>query len=177
MKHNESFLTAEHLRSQLSYNSETGSFSWRNARAGNKIKSGDIAGFVRANGYREIGITIGGKCRHYSEHRLAWLYVYGIWPNHYIDHIDRNRSNNKISNLREATNAQNCLNRSKRKETLSRYVGVSWFNSIKKWRADIRVGGKLYYLGKFDTERDAAVAYNKYAIARDPSFNNLNIIE
>ena len=90
-------LTQEYLKSILDYDLDTGIFTWKINKA-KRTKIGDIAGWSY-NGYREIEIND----KKYKAHRLAWLYVYGEMPNKLIDHIDGNRSNNKISNLREAT--------------------------------------------------------------------------
>jgi HNH endonuclease len=88
-------LTAERLRERLHYDAETGVFTRRvgssNARAG------DVAGSVHSTGYVRISID-GGK---YTAHCLAWFYVHGVWPSDQIDHINRNRSDNRIANLRE----------------------------------------------------------------------------
>jgi hypothetical protein len=97
-------LTADRLRSLVSYDSETGVFTWRVSRRG--AKAGEIAGSVRADGRRLIRIDY----ERYLASRLAWLYVYGEWPSDLIDHIDRNHSNDAISNLRQATSQQNHWN-------------------------------------------------------------------
>jgi HNH endonuclease len=178
-KHNESLLTAEYLRSQFDYDPCTGIFRWSVSNS-NKIKVGDVAGNLNpANGYRYINTTINGKHCRFLAHRLAWLYVHGVWPKEQIDHIDRDNSNNRISNLREATFMENQYNKTKQrlvngKNPSSRFIGVGWCSVKKQWRSYIRVIKKMRHLGYFDTEEEAAIAYNKAALDRDPNFNNLN---
>jgi hypothetical protein len=88
-------LAAERLRERLRYDGGTGVFT-RRVGSGH-ARAGEIAGSVHSTGYVRIGID-GGK---YTAHRLAWLYVHGVWPSDQIDHINRNRSDNRIANLRE----------------------------------------------------------------------------
>jgi citrate synthase len=99
-----STLTQEYLKSILDYDLDTGIFTWKVSKA-NRTKVGDVAGWSY-NGYREIEINN----KAYKAHRLAWLYVYGEMPKNLVDHVDGNRSNNKISNLREATYQENSEN-------------------------------------------------------------------
>jgi hypothetical protein len=169
---NQSVLTAEHLRSVLIYDPETGEFYWREHRP-NRIMHKPL-GRNNGTGYLQIRIQIGGKCRHFLAHRLAWLYIYGVWPNSGIDHIDRNRQNNRISNLREVSVVQNNRNNSKRKNCTSKFLGVCWHKASKKWHAQINHLGKSRSIGTFDTEIEAAFAYNKAALERDPTHCSLN---
>lgn len=94
-----STLTAEQLRWLLHYDPETGVFT-RLIQLCNRVQVGDIAGFIKYNGYRVI--KVGDKPTPYFAHRLAWLYIHGEWPSKGIDHIDGDRANNRIANLREA---------------------------------------------------------------------------
>lgn len=174
-KYNESLLTAEYIRTQLLYDYETGEFHWIFKGMGRKRdkQAGTVKG---TTGYRRIGITINGKCRLFLAHRLAWLYVYGVWPKAQIDHIDRNRSNNRIANLREATYMENNRSFTKRCNCSSEFIGVNWCKRQKKWVARIRVNKNRKFIGLFASEEQAAIAYNKAALARDSAFHNLNKI-
>ena len=101
------------------------------------------------------------KNKKYLEHRLIWLYHYGEWPKEYIDHINGIRDDNRIENLREGTDQQNSFNRKSREGSTSKYKGVSWDKQNKKWRAQYSYKGKVYYLGRYECEEEAAKAYDE----------------
>ena len=93
-------------------------------------------------------------------HRLAWLYVHGVWPPHEVDHINGDRSDNRIANLRLATRQQNSENRhGAQSNSKTGLVGVSWHKRAGKWQAHIRVKGRTRYLGLFESTQDACMAY------------------
>lgn len=145
------------IKKILHYNPDTGIFT-RLISKGGKAK-GSIAGNLRDHGY--IRIVVENK--KYYAHQLAFLYMTGSIPK-CIDHIDGNRSNNKWSNLREATISQNLMNSKKRKNAKSKYKGVSFHGRrVLKWAARINVNKKEYILGYFETQEEAAIAYNKAA--------------
>ena len=146
-------LTAEYLRSILHYDPATGIFT-RKVRTSNSVKVGDVAGCPEGGGYLQIKL----QSRKYKAHRLAWLYVYGSWPKDQLDHINRNRSDNRISNLREATNKQNNQNRSKSSNNTSGHPGVSWHKRDSKWQATIKHNQKQTHLGYFSTLEEAISA-------------------
>lgn len=139
-------VTSVELRTLLSYDEKTGIFRWL-VRPNRSVRAGDVAGALRGHGYVAIGLS--GK--KYAAHRLAWLYVHGEWPSGQIDHIDGDRSNNAIANLRDATNAENQHNKAKR--------GYSWHKREKKFVSTIRLNGKRVWLGYFQTAEDARAAY------------------
>ena len=146
-------LTAEYLRSVLHYDSDTGIFTWK-VRTANRVKVGDVAGCPGGGGYLRLRL----QSRPYQAHRLAWLHTYGVWPKDQIDHTNRIRTDNRISNLREVTNKQNGQNRSKRSDNTSGHPGVSWHKRISKWRAQIRHNQKRIHLGYFTNIEDAIAA-------------------
>ena len=146
-------LTAEYLRSILHYDPATGIFT-RKVRTSRNVKVGDIVGSQNGDGYLLISV----RSRRHKAHRLAWLYVYGAWPEDQIDHINRNRSDNRISNLREATNKQNMQNASKRSDNTSGHPGVSWYKQKSKWQAKIKHNQKKIHLGSFTTMEEALSA-------------------
>lgn len=129
--------TASELKEVLFYEPETGMFKWRVAPTA-RVKVGDHAGCVevsRGGGkYLRIGV-FGGRHR---AHRLAWLYVHGVWPKDMIDHINGNGLDNRISNLRDATNAQNQWNARPSSRSSSGIRGVSWCARRKMWAAAVR---------------------------------------
>jgi hypothetical protein len=149
-------LTADRLRELLHYDPETGLFTWLVTTP--KKTRGKLGGFHSDQGYLLLGLD-GNK---YRIHRLAWLYVYGCWPDGDLDHIDGNPSNNRIANLREATDAQNLANSKKPITNRSGYKGVSWHAGAGKWHAGIRHNGRSIYLGLFT---DPAVAHAAYCKA------------
>ena len=146
-------LTAEYLRSILHYDPETGIFTWK-VRTSNRVKVGDVAGSPDDLGYLLISI----QNRNYKAHRLAWLYVYGEWPKDQIDHINRDRADNRIENLREVTNKQNQQNTSKSSRNTSGHTGVRWHKQNSRWQARIMHNQKEIYLGCFTDIEDAVAA-------------------
>jgi hypothetical protein len=150
-------LTQDQLKTLLDYNPDTGEFTWR-VKQGPKIKEGKKAGTTRPDGYQKININY----TQYYSHRLAWLYMTGELTAD-IDHIDRDPSNNRFSNLRAVTKSQNQHNRVKQCNNTSGYKGVIYFKPTGKWRANIWVKGKNNYLGYFDTPEEANRAYQKAA--------------
>lgn len=149
-------VTQERLHELLNYDAETGVFTRRIASG--TAKAGDVAGCERPDGYQYISVD--GK--QYLAHRLAWLYVHGELPADHTDHIDRDRRNNRISNLRPATVSQNILNSSRSKKNTSGHKGVYWSRVRAKWIAQICVDRKPINLGGFDCIA-AAIAARKAA--------------
>ena len=146
-------LTAEYLRSILHYDPETGIFTWK-VSTSRRVKVGDVAGCSNGDGYLRLWL----QSRLYLAHRLAWLYMNGEWPKDQLDHINRNRSDNRISNLREVTNKQNGQNKSKSSNNTSGHAGVSWHKHGSKWQAHIKHNQKLIHLGCFNTIEEALSA-------------------
>lgn len=151
-------ITADELRRLLNYDPKTGVFTNRTFR-GLRALEGAEAGNITSNGY--IDVTI--RKRKYKAHRLAWLYVYGEWPENNIDHINRIKTDNRISNLRDVTQAENGRNKSTHKNNTSGVTGVDYHKG--QWRARIRVNRKSLHLGYYATMADA-VASRKRAEER-----------
>jgi hypothetical protein len=142
------------IRELLDYNPATGEFRW-NASQG-RAYAGSIAGSLDSQGYLQIGIDQ----RRLKAHRLAWLLVNSVDPGDLrIDHINGNPSDNRISNLRLATQSQNLCNRGKQRNNTSGYKGVSWEKASQKWQAHIKRNGRQVNLGRFDTPDEAHAAY------------------
>lgn len=163
-------LPAERLRQALSYDAGTGQLMWR-IDLGRKIRAGRPAGHLNRKGYLEVRID--GTT--YQGHRVAWLLGTGTDPGSmYLDHINGNRSDNRLLNLRLASAAQNAQN-SRRSNTpkASQYKGVTWYTRKAKWAAQIRCGGKSTWLGYYDSELEAHHAYVRAAIQLHGEFARL----
>lgn len=157
-------ITQSYLKTRLDYCPEDGTFTWKddpeNKRQNwNRKFSGTRAGSIKSGGYRAIWL-FGYP---WAEHRLAWLYVFGAWPEGDIDHINGNRSDNRIANLRECSRGENLQNTRLRKDNTSGYPGVSFSKSKNRWISRIRVDGKRIWVGTFS---DPDSAYNAYLKAK-----------
>lgn len=153
----ETSLTADRLREVLDYCPETGIFR-RRPGPHTLEKSGKPVGNLTGNGY--LKVLVDGK--HYRAHRLAWLYVYGEFPSVDLDHINRIGLDNRIANLRLASDSENNQNRSMQRNNRSGYRGVHWNARDKCWHAQIQVNKKIRHLGSY---RDPEAAYAAYCAA------------
>lgn len=146
-------VTQDKVKQVLDYNPATGEFTWKVATS-NRVKPGEVAGrLCKTLGYILIGI----KSKTHLAHRLAWLYTYGEWPKQQVDHVDGNRSNNAIANLRDVSNRQNSSNRKCHRD--GRLVGAVYYKANDKWGSKIVKDDKQHYLGLFDTEWEAHQMY------------------
>jgi hypothetical protein len=146
-------LTQARLQEVLRYEPETGEFFWRVPR-GRPDYIGKRAGWITSTGYRGIMIDD----RSYQAHRLAWLYVYGAFPESAIDHKNRQRVDNRITNLRLASTSQNSAN-GKSRLSHGGLKGAYWFGRYKKWSSVVSCNGKRHFLGYFATAEEAHAAY------------------
>ncbi len=150
----------------ISYDPVTGVFTWIKSRT-NRCAVGSRAGGLNTAGY----VVIGFWPNVYYAHRLAWWFVHGEMPKE-IDHKNRDRSDNRIDNLRAATHALNNSNAGRRKKT--GYKGVYWHKQRQKWNTKIKANYHSYHLGLFSNEADAARAYDAAAMRLHGEFACLN---
>lgn len=159
-------ITQDYLKSILRYNKTTGLFTWRKrprehfaTKRGwnvfNAAYAGKEAGQTNTNGHTQIRINN----RLYMAHRLAWFYIHGVWPKNELDHINGDKKDNCITNLREATRSENNRNKSAYKTNTSGFKGVMWKKESKKWFAQIQYNLKRIHLGYFDSPEKAHEAY------------------
>ena len=134
-------LTQERLKELLHYDTETGFFTWRKIEVKNQVKVGDIAGSL-SSGYVYICVDQTS----YRANRLAWLYEYGYFPEHEVDHKNRIKNDNRICNLREVSHQCNMRNVDILNTNTSGVTGVTFCNTFKKWRAKIERNKKTKIL-------------------------------
>jgi len=148
-------LTRDRLCELLEVDTEDGVFKWKNTMGG-KAKKGQLAGSINAAGYVVIRVDQTDQLAH----RLMWLYVYGAIPLLGIDHIDRDKANNKPVNLRLATHKQNSENTFLTKNNTSGFRGVRKEARLKSkpWSATITHNYKQKHLGYFATAEEAVKA-------------------
>lgn len=147
----------EEVLSSINYDPDTGEFTWARD-VGRKIKAGSKCGILKG-AYPHVIIGFGG--RQFQAHRIAWFLMTGQQPPDTIDHVDGDGGNNRWSNLREATAAQNGANRRSNRDLHSK--GVHHFKG--RWQAYIKIDGKKRHLGCFGSEPEARAAYQRAAIA------------
>ncbi len=145
------YLSQSRLKMLLHYDPDTGIWIWLRKNGTKRSQAGSVFNQGRSAGYRRI--MIDGKS-YYSSH-LAFLYMTGDFPNGEVDHIDRNRGNDRWINLRKTNHIKNCQNRGSRNDNKSGYPGVSYNTQYDKWKADITVDKQRIYLGKFHTLQEA----------------------
>lgn len=145
-------MDVQQISQLLQYEPETGRLLWLVDRGG-KARAGMHAGSVNGRGYRYVRVSY----RIYAAHRLAWLLAHGDWPNGEVDHINGDKLDNRLANLRVVTRRQNTQNRREHRE--GRLVGCSFSRQKGRWHARIMNQGCAHSLGLYDTEQEAHEAY------------------
>lgn len=150
--------SAVYIRERLDYDPETGVFVWRWCEAmrvqWNARYAGTVAGADHPHGYRQIRID----GRKHLAHRMAWVIATGEWPDADIDHISGIKTDNRLSNLRAVSHAENQRNQAVPKNNTSGTVGVCWDKALGKWHARIKADGRHIHLGYFTGLADAVAA-------------------
>lgn len=160
-------MTAEEARQLFSYNPETGDLAWR-ISLNNRAPSGYVVGSNTNSGYLQTQV----RGERYLAHRIAWLMTYGEWPKEHIDHINGDFRDNRLCNLRLATNAENRRNTKLNRRNKTGFKGVSFDKTRNKWTAHISVCRQQKNLGRFNTPEEAYVAYCKAAAELHGEFAN-----
>lgn len=142
-------LTQERLKEILEYNPKTGVFTYLIPRGGKS--PGDQAGSINQLGYCQIEIDY----KKHLRHRLAWLYIYGEFPEGFLDHVNGITTDDRIENLREATAGENQFNSRRRKDNKSGFKGVHWHKGINKWVGSVKHNKKQIHVGSFDCPKKA----------------------
>ncbi len=157
-KEKEALITQEYLRERLHYDKDTGIFTWTDSKLNANRARGKKAGCIYKNGYRYLDLTVNKKPYTYTAHRLAWFYIYGEFPKMMLDHINHNKLDNRISNLREVTHKENQRNKRVNIRNTSGHTGVSFDKTCQKYKAQVTVDGKNKHFGYFQNVEDAAKA-------------------
>jgi len=147
-------VTQEELKKLLHYEPTTGVFTWRVRRQ--RIAAGTIAGTIMNRGYCRIHVNN----KLYLSHRLAWLYVYGKLPKE-LDHINREKTDNRIENLREISHQKNTKNQSLRSDNKSGFTGINWHKCVNKWQVRLRTNGTNIQGGCFSSLKEAVLVRNR----------------
>jgi hypothetical protein len=142
-------LTQAELKEVLNYHPETGIFTWKK-RTSNRVKVGSIAGNVHNCGYIELKVNN----NRVLAHRLAWLYEHGELPI-LIDHINGDKKDNRISNLRQASYSENAYNSKIRTDNKSGVRCVSWDKARNSWEVRVKLNGKLNHYGNYNDLEEA----------------------
>jgi hypothetical protein len=162
-------ITYERANQLLRYDPETGKLFWKVRKKGGKGFGGEAGYLNKSIGYMYVGID-NYRC---LVHRIIWLLHYGYAPDCQIDHINRDRADNRIENLRLATRneSDNHQNRSLPSNNKSGVIGVSWHKAARKWCVEIWVDKVKHYIGLFENFEDAVIA-RKAAESRYHTFAN-----
>lgn len=160
-------ITPAELRQLLDYDPETGALTWAEPNkswfaspAHWEAYQSKCAGKAPlANEHSQGYLTGRVMGRMILAHRAAWAHHYGEWPKQNIDHINQDRTDNRIDNLRDVSQVENSRNQRRRSDNTSGVTGVYWAADRKKWAAAIALpGGKCVGLGRYDTLKEAAAA-------------------
>tara|TARA_R110002153_G_C13037746_1_gene469501 strand:- start:15 stop:581 length:567 start_codon:yes stop_codon:yes gene_type:complete len=152
------------MTDKLSYVPETGDLVWKEGASifNNRVRAvGSVAGTINYHGYLIIGRWLEGKVNQYRLHRIVWFLNYGEVPS-ILDHINGNKLDNRVENLRPTTTALNLRNQKPRKNSHSKYKGVYYDKKNDSYRTAIRINHKYIHIGRIKFEKEAAEMYDKW---------------
>lgn len=168
-KDKETRRSLELIKQRMMYCPLTGELRYRNIPQNGKNK-GKAVGSLHNSGYKRFGMRVDGRLWYFLSHRVCWAIFKGVWPDNLVDHKDRNKLNNRISNLRECTKSQNVIN-SKTKNRLGfKGISIDTRYSKPRYRAYITSGHETKYLGSFDKPEHASKAYKDAALIYHKEF-------
>lgn len=150
-------ITQDELKRLFTYHPDTGEFVRNIGRKG--VAAGSIAGSNSHYGY--IHISVNHKM--YKAHRLAFLYMTGVWPKDEVDHLDGDRANNSWANLVAKSRKENACNCARRKDNISGVTGVGFHKMRNQWRARI----KSLHIGWYETKEEAIKAREEHLLQKD----------
>lgn len=153
----ETLVCTTRLMEYLDYNPDNGEIRWLKSHIPALI--GKVAGTTRPYKDGTFYHVINFQRQFILAHRVAWFLHHGEWPDGFIDHINGDKLDNRIANLRVVTKSENCHNVGLRKTNTTGLTGIVFDERKKKWRARISVSGKRHSLGYFDDKESAAQAY------------------
>lgn len=173
----------EKAASHVSYNPQTGSMKWmvrngegRDVKRWNSRYAGKEVGTLDDKGYRRILMRFGKEVVfRVRVHQLAWFIVNGQQVGE-IDHINQNKSDNRIANLRDVPKTLNQRNGTRKGNNTSGHPGVTWHKQHKKWCAQAFFDGRHHHIGLYDDIEDAAVAAIEYRVKHGFTENHGRIV-
>lgn len=157
-------LTVAYVRERFAYCPETGVLTWKTTPYPSKL--GKPVGSLGSHGYLVVNLLGSPQLLH----RIAWAIVHGEFPRDRLDHINRVRTDNRVSNLRACTHAQNLANSGLRRDNTSGRKGIFWDAKKKLWRAAITIEGKQRWLGRRKDPDKAAALYADAALKHYGAF-------
>jgi hypothetical protein len=164
-RHPKYALSPEKIKEYLGYDPETGEFFWLKA-TNKRMVLGQPAGNLHSTGYVRIGL-FGYK---FFAHHIAWIITYGCWPTDVIDHINRDRADNRIVNLRLATRSENAFNAKVPVNNSTGVKGIGKVPGYDKYRVRLRKNNKFYCAGQYASIEEAAMVRQELEKRHFPNF-------
>lgn len=164
-------LTADRLREVLNFDPDTGQFTWCKSLS-LRGRVGERAGHSQKDGRVIVGID--GVS--YLAHRLAWLYTHGAWPLNLIDHINRDNSDNRLVNLRQATSSENKLNADAHRDSVTGLKGITFDRSRARWVVQLSKKGRKSIAKRFVSKAEAIEFYRQKSVEYHGEFAPLDVL-
>lgn len=152
-------ITQQLLEQLFSYDPNEGVLRWKAQRG--PIRAGRIAGHLTRNGYRSVSITLDGIERSYLVHRIVWFRQTGQWPKNVIDHVNGDKNDNRLRNLRDVSLIENGQNTRKARAGVPVGVSKRVYNYGTRYVAQLKYQGHKYHLGEYRSMEEARGAYLK----------------